>query len=78
MRSRLHQGQGHSRSNCKCFTFYQQAGGGPSTERHSCYVLIFIKSKFYFKGIVMCERTVEFVPLIIVWELECKGCVYTQ
>ena len=34
-------GQGHTkvkvntRSNCKCLTFYQQAGGGPSTERHS-------------------------------------------
>ena len=37
-------GQGHlmvkviPRSNCKCLTFYQQAGGGPSTERHSCWV----------------------------------------
>ena len=36
-------GQGHtkikviSRFNCKYLTFYQQAGGGPSTERHSCY-----------------------------------------
>ena len=40
----LVQGQGHKlgqghlkimvipRSNCKCLTFYQQAGGGPSTE----------------------------------------------
>ena len=34
-------GQGHtkvkviSRSNCKCLTFYQQVGGGHSTERHS-------------------------------------------
>ena len=28
------------RSNCKCLTFYQQAGGGPSTERHSCLFLI--------------------------------------
>ena len=26
------------RSNCKCLTFYLQAGGGPSTERHSCMV----------------------------------------
>ena len=25
------------RSNCKCFTFYWQVGGGPMTERHSCY-----------------------------------------
>ena len=24
------------RSNCKYLTFYWQAGGGPSTERHSC------------------------------------------
>ena len=24
-------------SNCKCLTFSQEAGGGPSTERHSCY-----------------------------------------
>ena len=36
------QGQGHTkvkvipRSNFKCLTFYWQAGGGPSTERHSC------------------------------------------
>ena len=22
---------------CKCLIFYQQAGGGPSTERHSCF-----------------------------------------
>ena len=34
-------GQGHlkvkviPRSNCNCLTFYQQAGGGPLTERHS-------------------------------------------
>ena len=34
-------GQGHTkikvipRSDCKCLTFYQQGGGGPSTERHS-------------------------------------------
>ena len=34
--------QGHTkvkvipRWNCKCLIFYQQAGGGPSTERHSC------------------------------------------
>ena len=25
-----------SRSNCKCLNFYQQVGGGPSTERHAC------------------------------------------
>ena len=25
------------RSNCKCLTFHRQAGGGPSTERHSSY-----------------------------------------
>ena len=24
------------RSDCKCLIFYWQAGGGPSTERHSC------------------------------------------
>ena len=24
-------------SNCKCLTFYRQVGGGPSTERHSCF-----------------------------------------
>ena len=24
------------RSYCKCLTFYQKAGDGPSTERHSC------------------------------------------
>ena len=36
-------GQGHlkveviAKSNCKCLTFYRQAGGGPSTERHSCW-----------------------------------------
>ena len=28
------------RSNCKCLTFYRQAGGGPSTERHSCCIVI--------------------------------------
>ena len=45
----LAQGQGHKlgqghlkvkvipRSNCTCLTFYWQAEGGPSTERHSCY-----------------------------------------
>ena len=37
-------GQGHlkikviSRSNCKFLTLYRQAGGGSSTERHSCYI----------------------------------------
>ena len=36
-------GHGHTkvkvipRSICKCFEFYWQAGGGPSTERHSCF-----------------------------------------
>ena len=25
--------------SCKYFTFYQQAGGGPSTERHSCLTI---------------------------------------
>ena len=46
----LVQGQGHKldqghlkvkvilKSNWKCLTFYWQAGGGPSTERHSCFV----------------------------------------
>ena len=35
------QGQGHRKvkiilwSVTRCFTFYQQVGGGPSTERHS-------------------------------------------
>ena len=44
-------GQGHTkvkvieRSNCKCLTFYQQAGGGPSTERHSCWTLAVISSE---------------------------------
>ena len=28
------------KSNCKCLTFYQQAGGGPSTERHSGLIMI--------------------------------------
>ena len=28
------------RSNCKCLNFYWQAGGGLSTERHSCLYII--------------------------------------
>ena len=40
IRSRSSQGQVIPRSNCKCLTFYWQAGGGPSTERHSCFVFI--------------------------------------
>ena len=31
-------------SNFKCLTFYQQAGGGPSTERHSCLICIRIRN----------------------------------
>ena len=35
------------RSNCKCLTFYRQAGGGPSTERHSCLLeYSFTQSRF--------------------------------
>ena len=28
------------RSNCKCLTFYWQVGGGPLTERHSCFFFV--------------------------------------
>ena len=41
MRSRSSQGQGHSRSNFKCLTFYQQLVGGPSAERHSWNPMLF-------------------------------------
>ena len=41
-RSWSSQGQGHCKfkvipeSSCKCLDFYHEAGGGPSTKRHSC------------------------------------------
>ena len=46
------EGQGHTkvkvipRSNCKCLTFNWQVGGGPSTERHSCFQFFFDQSPF--------------------------------
>ena len=51
-RSRSSEGQGHCKfkvipdSNCKCLEFYHEAGGGPSTEGHSCYFVLFKKERF--------------------------------
>ena len=52
-RSMSSQGQGHCssrsfpESNCKYLDFYHEAGGGPSTERHSC--LNFINATHIFR-----------------------------
>ena len=41
------------RSNCKCLTYYQQAGGGPSTERHSsCGIILSILLSLCFTSVV--------------------------
>ena len=56
-RSMSSQGQGHCKfkvipeSNCKYLDFYHEAGGGPSTERHSC--LNFINCDTYFSHIIV-------------------------
>ena len=47
MRSRLPKVKVIPRSNSKYLTFYQQAGGGPSTENYSCLLLEVITGTKY-------------------------------
>ena len=54
-------------SNCKSLTFYRQAGGGPSTERHSSFENKIAKM-FHFDS---------FSKLILKFKSHCKYNKYT-
>ena len=73
------------RSNCKCLTFYQQVGGGPSTEKHSCfslklkhnvlicfYMVIILFCLFFFSSFFNCTLMMRWLMSWIVWKKQHK------
>ena len=85
--------QGHTkvkvipRSNCKCLDFYQQVGGGPLTERHSCWGVFslfrYFLCAFHFSGVLFmffslfsCAFHVLFtVPMLFTFQV-CFSCAF--